>query len=738
MKMHTGRAGLLNAFAKRPERGGAMKTGRKRLVKRTAAAVLAAVLLAATLPLIDAIIGAEAPFSETVYADVNEISEISMLYGSFNKAPREYAVYGEDIAEALPVLSLPGGSHGAPGLNSIVTIADKYWVRVEDGQRVSQQTGDFYAGTYQLRVILRMEGDNAAQNNFADMYTLHVTGGTGSVKEDWTVGEVYNWDTMCTAVVYSPAFELTVDTSRFCFVDKEAYDIELAVKGKEVRFSVADSATGGTKPYTFSLVPGTGPSWLTVGSDGTIQGTPPSADTKEYDLQVRVRDSNNRIPVHGDITIKVWAVRTEITTVKATSNLESICVAGGSPVNPSFTVTSGKPAAFKPESGHWEAFQYNPYYDEKQWMTFHGSAFEEGEKYRWRCPVAIDWGVTGEANKYTLSDPCTVMVDDNPWENYTTMGRGPYFSYAYVQSPAIVAQKSAAQSGRTYVIASAKDTNYALDVWGGSFMPKANVDIYKRNNSEGQAFILTQLSDGYWQIKNYKGTVLDINGGSTANSANVQTYTWNGTDAQKFKIQLNSDGTVTFINKKSGKALDIYGGKIANKQNVQQYTPNGTAAQKWRLIDVTDQMNTKYPKTFEGTKTIASAVNSGFVLDINGASKNNKANVQLYKSNNTNAQKFELTYRGDGLYSVTNKNSGKVLDVAGGKGANGQNVWQYAWNGSKAQLWKLVNNSDGTVTFQSAVNNSFVLDVYGGKAQNKQNVQIYTSNNSKAQMWVLS
>ena len=289
-------------------------------------------------------------------------------------------------------------------------------------------------------------------------------------------------------------------------------------------------------------------------------------------------------------------------------------------------------------------------------------------------------------------------------------------------------------SGHTYELVCAKDTRFALDVAGGSFMPKANVRIYRRNSTEGQAFTLTKLSDGTWRIRNYKGMTLDVYGGSKSDKANIWTYDWNGSAAQKFKLQKNTDGTYTFLNAGSGKALDVSGGKMQNTQNVWQYKSNKTIAQKWVLVDVSSRMT---KKTYEGTKRIASTINTKYVLDIYGGSTQNMANLQLYRSNGTDAQAFVFTYRGNGFYSIKNKKSGKVLDVRGGRAQPDTNVWQYTWNGSKAQLWQVVKNADGTYTFHSALNTNLVLDVDSGIAANKENVQIYWENYVKDQKWML-
>lgn len=135
-----------------------------------------------------------------------------------------------------------------------------------------------------------------------------------------------------------------------------------------------------------------------------------------------------------------------------------------------------------------------------------------------------------------------------------------------------------------------------------------------------------------------------------------------------------------------------------------------------------------------GTYIIKTALNTGRVLDISGASKANGGNTQIYQSNNTAAQRFRISYDSlTGYYTLTNINSGKVLDVSGAKAANGTNVQQYQSNGTLAQRWIITGNSKMGYTITSALNRSFVLDVAGAANRNGANVQIYRSNNTKAQ-----
>lgn len=144
-----------------------------------------------------------------------------------------------------------------------------------------------------------------------------------------------------------------------------------------------------------------------------------------------------------------------------------------------------------------------------------------------------------------------------------------------------------------------------------------------------------------------------------------------------------------------------------------------------------------YEDAIEGTYVIESAVDRNFVVDVKSASAADKANIQCYKKNGTQAQTFYIEQAGNGYYRIRNIKSKKCLDVNGGKVKNKQNIWQYPWNATNAQKWKLQKNADGSYTFVSALNRQYVMDLNGGKAKNGQNIQLYQSNGTKAQEWFL-
>ncbi len=121
-------------------------------------------------------------------------------------------------------------------------------------------------------------------------------------------------------------------------------------------------------------------------------------------------------------------------------------------------------------------------------------------------------------------------------------------------------------------------------------------------------------------------------------------------------------------------------------------------------------------------------------LDVSGGSVKNCANVQLYESNGSDAQRF-LFREQNGVWKITCYKGGKCLDVSGGSKEDGANVWQYISNGTAAQQWILTRNANGSYSIISTLGKS--LDISGAGISNGTNVQMWRTNVSKAQQFYL-
>ena len=133
-------------------------------------------------------------------------------------------------------------------------------------------------------------------------------------------------------------------------------------------------------------------------------------------------------------------------------------------------------------------------------------------------------------------------------------------------------------------------------------------------------------------------------------------------------------------------------------------------------------------------------------VDINAASTENGANVQIWDCVNGNAQMFAFQYvkteNNVPYWVIKNNYSGKVLDVNGTSA--GANVQQYAYHGGDNQLWTLKMAGNGYFYICSKLGNctsldssSLVLDLWGYSTDNGTNVTISGYHGGDNQQWYL-
>jgi len=305
-------------------------------------------------------------------------------------------------------------------------------------------------------------------------------------------------------------------------------------------------------------------------------------------------------------------------------------------------------------------------------------------------------------------------------------------SYIFVKSD-IISEKSIKDG--IYTISAKCAPGMVIDISGGSWSDGANVQIWNNNSTDAQTFRFKSAGDGYFTIQNAaSGKMIDVAGAGQNAGTNVWQYYANGTAAQKWKPVStgDNDGSIYLISACNGMYLDVQWAGKSPGTNVCVYTGNRTDAQKFFLNKITQVL----PNGFYNIVSVMTNSGNRIVLDIAGGSYANGANAQIYESNGTGAQQFELRYNPNtGYYTIRNRQSGLYLDVAGAGQADKTNVWQYSGNGTRAQQWRIVINGDGSYTVVSATGSGCVLDVAGANTNNWTNVWIYSPNNTNAQKW---
>lgn len=284
-----------------------------------------------------------------------------------------------------------------------------------------------------------------------------------------------------------------------------------------------------------------------------------------------------------------------------------------------------------------------------------------------------------------------------------------------------------------YTITSTINKAYAIDVSGGYISQNgSNVQLFVGNYTLAQQWILEfDTNTGFYSVKTKAGKFLDVSKAGTTDGTNIQIWDQNNSCTQAWRITKDRSGRFSLFNECSDKALDLSGGILKNSSNIQIWTPNDTAAQKWNI--------TKFEESNEipnGTYVIRNAGNQSYVIDVTGAIFADATNIQLYAFNNTNAQKWMVTYHRDGDYYLIRTALGnKYLSVKDASISSGANVRLWSNVGYCAQKWNVRRNTDGTYRIKSSCSDK-VLDVSGAIYRNGTNIQIWEDNSTSAQKWL--
>ena len=326
-----------------------------------------------------------------------------------------------------------------------------------------------------------------------------------------------------------------------------------------------------------------------------------------------------------------------------------------------------------------------------------------------------------------------------------------------------------------------KHSGLYLDISGGYIAPGGNVQIYEGNNSEAQQFMFIKLDnqtektvdDGIYEItsvidsnKAFDVTDDSINDGTqlqlwdsdgfiqqrfkityntsyytiTAMNSNkvlaindnnqVIQKTADGDAKEKWKIKESDDNKYTFISLSNNYCIDIPSANASNGAKLQVYEENNSDAQKFYLTNRTPMQGTQTIK--DGIYKIGSNLNSSQVFDITDGSLDNGKQIQLWGNWEATQQNFEITYNGDGYYTIRSKLSNKLLAVNSANVKNGTTIIQQDEQGTDQEKWIIKDEGNNTYSLISKCNNYYV-DVPSANWVDGTKIQMYKNNGSNSQ-----
>lgn len=233
------------------------------------------------------------------------------------------------------------------------------------------------------------------------------------------------------------------------------------------------------------------------------------------------------------------------------------------------------------------------------------------------------------------------------------------------------------------------------------------------------------IEEGIYEIVSAKDSSKFI---TIDNTSNAVINTNLNSKRQKFKVSYKDEYYIIQA-LDNNEVLDVAGGKKEEGTNVQSYKSNGTDAQKWIIKE---EGNGEY--------SIISYANDLY-LDIEWGVTNNGTNLQVYGGNGSSAQRFRfkkvkildskpIIENGE-YYIKMSKDITKVLEID-----KNSNVQINNKNNKENQRFYIEYISDGYYIIQNRKYNK-VVDVYGGNTMNGTNVQVYNSNGTSAQKWII-
>lgn len=403
---------------------------------------------------------------------------------------------------------------------------------------------------------------------------------------------------------------------------------------------------------------------------------------------------------------------------------------------------------------------------------------------RWNIVKTAEglWSVLSQLGNYCLDVEWGNTVNGTNLQLFQSNGTKSQMFQFLQYNPAAPEGNDRPIENGIYIVGSGKTGgSKVLDIDNGSMENSGNVQLFQGNGTAAQRYYFEYDGDGYYTITNLgSGKVLDLSNTGIMPGTNVQQFGSNSTSAQKWAVRY-IDGVYYLVNKGTGLALDAKWGGTANGTNIWGYTFDQSLGQQWLLTKDAGFIKTGSDGT--AVVSIASFNNISRVFDIKNGSSSNGGALQLWNSNDSIAQRFEIHSLGNDEYRIRTGASGGWLTVQNGKivqmgnsktSASVSDTWKAVWTGGYFSLVNanglaldLSNGSidagtlvqafasngtaaqhfffraadlikEGYYTIASALGGDKTLDVANGALANGSNVQICSSNDSNAQKFKIS
>ena len=268
-----------------------------------------------------------------------------------------------------------------------------------------------------------------------------------------------------------------------------------------------------------------------------------------------------------------------------------------------------------------------------------------------------------------------------------------------------------------YTISSASGS-YAWDIANGSTAKGANIRLWTPNGTAAQTWIITQVLDlADAQVQLVEEGPFPYADGSPVTPA--VTVTWQGKE-----LTAGADYIVSY-------ASNVLPGTVTLtvKAAPGAGSTGSLAGPSFRISGPTT------PSIADGTYGVASKKHMARVMDVAGGSVASGANLQSYRWNQSEAQRYIFTFHEDGCYyTIISAKSGKALTLQSADPK--ANVFQADLEeGNVLQQWYVLKSGDYFII--ESVAGAVVLDIANGSTSSGANIRGYGFNDTDAQKWEL-
>jgi len=252
----------------------------------------------------------------------------------------------------------------------------------------------------------------------------------------------------------------------------------------------------------------------------------------------------------------------------------------------------------------------------------------------------------------------------------------------------------------------------------------------KNEVAEAGTVNTTLVNEKVYILRNaFSDYYLEVLNGSSGGTL-IHQYHFNFSDAQRFKVlriagEDNLYELIPWVSQ--SKRVNIEGGQGGNGANVQIYQSNSTNAQRFKIEHIGNGKFKILTKASNYTRCIASRGDAQYDL---------RVHQWDYYGHDCSHWIFEDAYGeevgnptaiNDKVYFIRNQKSNMYMDCKNGSYDNGTIIQQHPFNGTAAQMFRVAKISGTTDQYKlnPYINNGTSVDVAAGSSQNGAKIQVW-------------